>query len=271
MKRLALLSALFAVNAFATILPENDLWKEDVLEFEENMTEAEFNALIDDAAKHYAPIVEKFGAKLIMNKYWKSSVVNASAQKIGNQWMVNSYGGLARRKEVTKDAFVTVVCHEIAHLVGAFPFYSGSDMATEGQADFYATHVCTRKLWQNQSFEGEVAVHARSQCDSIYKEEAERKICYRSSMAGQSLGNLLAYLSGDKQPQFETPDQKYVNKTYEGHGPSSQCRLDSYFNGALCSKVYDLFSYPKTEEEAYQQSCKSGIGARPRCWFAPKI
>ena len=39
-----------------------------------------------------------------------------------NKWVVAMFGGLARRPEVTKDAFQFVVCHEVGHHLAGWPF-----------------------------------------------------------------------------------------------------------------------------------------------------
>jgi hypothetical protein len=64
---------------------------------------------------------------------------------------------------------------------------------------------------------------------------------------------------------------KQVSKTSDSH-PATQCRLDTYIQGALCEKSYT--------EEIGQQDEVSGVchgslgmktGLRPRCWFKPTV
>ena len=120
-----LAASLFAANsALATILPPNDLYKEDGLfESESNIDEELFNKLIDDAIKVYDPIFKKFDAELHVKRLWSSSQVNAFAHQTGNKWYVDMHGGLARRPEVTPDAFSLVLCHEIGHHLAGFPYH----------------------------------------------------------------------------------------------------------------------------------------------------
>ena len=46
---------------------------------------------------------------------WKNDTVNANAQQRGRNWIVNMYGGLARRPEIFFRRFAMVLCHELGH------------------------------------------------------------------------------------------------------------------------------------------------------------
>lgn len=200
------------------------------------------------------------------------------------------YGGLARRPEVTKDGFVLVICHELGHHLGGFPFYSGGDWAAnEGQADYFATHACAHKMWDgsadNALSRDGVDPVAKQQCDQSYTLQDERDVCYRTANASQSLANLLAVLGAENTPQFSTPDLSEVSATYEGH-PAAQCRLDTYFGGALCATRFNEAvipgrNHPKGQEsveaeaDAAQYSCTRAqgqtLGVRPLCWYKPNL
>lgn len=266
---LLLLAFVSYFSAAHADLPENDLWKEDGMFFS-SMDQSTFEKIIDDAYAIYAPIVASHGARLTIRKLWNDPTVNANASKMGTSWVVQMYGGLARRPEVTPDGFAQVVCHELFHLLGGFPFYTGQEMSTEGQSDFAASQVCSKKLWANDPHNSaaryEVPAFVKKNCDEVYKLKSEQDLCYRTALAGQSLANLLAAISGQPEPSFETPDQSVVSRTYEAH-PRSQCRLDSYLAGALCATPFDDAVIPKTQSEAFKYSCFSGKAARPKCWF----
>src|SRR5687768_16763139 len=137
--RLKLVMAIYGILgasawAEATILPPNDLHLQDnIFEFQSNVSEEEFNRVIERAEDVYGPVMEQFGATLEINRLWDNSTVNASAYQSGRTWYVNMYGGLARRPEVTPDGFAMVLCHELGHHLGGFPF-SLSWAANEGQS-----------------------------------------------------------------------------------------------------------------------------------------
>lgn len=273
--------------------PPNNLHLQDSAE-PSNITKEQFEAISDSIVKIWQPIAKAKGADLSVNKRWDDSTVNASAQQNGNKWVVNMYGGLARRPEVTPDGFALVVCHELGHHFGGYAFYDGGNAwaANEGQSDYFATQACARMIWgkdrlgnmrarQQAGSELPPIVHTR--CDQAWKGNANAIAwCERTSAAGQSLANLLAKLGGKPMPQFDTPDKTVVSKTNSGH-PQAQCRLDTYFAGTLCAATFDVNVIPgrnhpkgqassEAEADAMKVSCSEKqyeVGARPRCWFKP--
>jgi hypothetical protein len=253
--------------------PENDLWKEDCLWCEgAGTTEQEFNAEIDKVVNKYRAAVAGHGASLKVNRLWTNSTVNASAEQQGKTWILNMYGGLARRPEVTLDGFALVVCHELGHHLGGFPLYgSGEWAASEGQSDMFATQACGRLVWKseasvNATFRDTVGQIEKSKCDQTWKSQGNRDLCYRQAAAGQSLANLLASLNGAQTPSFSTPDRQVVSRTQVSH-PRAQCRLDTYLAGAVCGKTFPFNVIPKTKSA--DAACQVSIGKRPTCWYAP--
>ena len=80
--------------------------------------------------------------------------------------------GMARRPEMTEDAFMIIVCHEIGHHLAGMPQYD-EWAAIEGQADFFATHACAKNMWRdernkNAEFSESVLAIAKDKCDSYY-------------------------------------------------------------------------------------------------------
>jgi hypothetical protein len=235
--------------AFAD-LPQNDLWKQDT-GFAANFTEKEFNAAIKELQTLYAPIIANFGAKLSIKGDWKDSTVNAYASQNGNVWNVQMFGGLARRPETTIDGFKLVICHELGHHVGGAP--ASSWASYEGQSDYYATHVCGKKIFANYS----QTVKVNKFCTK--GNDKEKIACTINLNAGQSLANLLAALAADDQPSYDTFDPREVEETQSAH-PQAQCRLDTYFAGEMCNMPWDDTVNPKNEDSV----CDN----RPKCWYA---
>lgn len=279
----AVLAASSTANAFESqrsFMPPNDL---DLEELDGGMTEAQFNAVLDRVNAIYAPIITSFGATLTINRRWTDNTVNASAeQPTPTNWRLNMYGGLARRPEVTEDGFAMVVCHELGHHIGGYPFVQ--DWASnEGQSDMHATGACAAKLFTTNLELAAVAndvlpQEMKDKCDAAHPEN-ERETCYRSIVAGKSLADLLAALGNTGPVDYMTPDASVVTRTNHNH-PAAQCRLDSYVAGALCdAKKWNYALIPgkamsnrnsmEAQTEAYSVSCPDGPGARPRCWFAP--
>lgn len=290
----------FSINAFATFLPNNDLWKQDSMaSFQSGLTEAQFNKVIDKVSQALEPSVRLHGGNLSVKRLWSNGTVNASSSHLFGQWYVLMYGGLARRPEVTEDGFALVMCHEMGHHLGGFPFYGFMSRwaASEGEADYFATDVCLKKLWADDKVENaksrfNVDPYVKQKCDTSWKDEDSQNLCYRSANASVSLGRLLQTLkhSGMASSQipelhFHTPDSTHVQKTNVSY-PSNQCRLDTYFAGSLCTANFDLNvipgrnyfrdqTSPAAEKRATKYSCAPyrGFteGNRPGCWFKSQV
>ncbi len=268
----------YDLEAGTTFLPANDLDREDGM-FRSDLSEEEFQAMIDRAHDAFAPLIAERGATLEINGYWTKSTVNAEAKRSGSKWIVNLYGGLARRREMTRDAFQLAICHEIAHHLAGFPpttNWMNKWASCEGQADYFAAHSCARLLWlddlvKNAEIGDTIEPPGRALCDAVHQEESDRKLCYRVLLGGKSIGE---WFAGVGKVAFDTPDKKVVKSTDRGH-PSGQCRMDTFTAGALCLKAADLHLTPMTEAESARQVCtesdQAGVGARPRCWFKPTI
>ncbi len=277
---------LYASVAEAKFLPDNDLHLQDSFMLLSGIGQAEFDDVIDEAEAYYKPIFsDEFGSDLQVNRLWNDSNVNASASRLGSSWVVSMYGGLARRPEVTKDGFTLVLCHEIGHHAGGFPFYINDWATSEGQSDYFATISCARELWRddlslNATFRDTVNPYAKELCDSVWSIEDDQNLCYRSMMAGKSVADLLSTLDGTTS-QFDLPDTSVVNTTLTSH-PASQCRLDTYMAGALCDDNWDPRVIPgnrgsnsaTSEQQSVPYTCSSSEGytgytegTRPTCWF----
>lgn len=275
--------------------PANNLHRMDRLEAASNIDEKMFNDIVDDVLKYWQPIAEAKGVKLVANKDWNDSTVNASAYQSGKTWYINMYGGLARRPEVTPDGFAMVVCHELGHHFAGYAFGSGwTWAANEGQSDYFATHFCAKVIW-GRDFRGNESFR-RFQAPQVVVDKCSQAWpgntnaqgwCQRTSAAGLSLATLLGALGSASAPapKFETPDTSVVRSTNNAH-PAAQCRLDTYFAGALCTKQFDINVIPgrnhargqlsaEAEMESAKYTCteKEGfkIGTRPRCWFKPVV
>lgn len=291
MKTLVFSFLFLSTSAFSqSFMPPNDLDKYDTLDSRSTsgITEVQFNSVIDRAEKIFKPIIAAHGASFTVNRLWTDSTVNANAsQPSDTHWEVNMYGGLARRKEVTEDGFALVLCHEIGHQVGGYPYTGSQDWAAnEGQSDLFATMACAWKVFSQDTMRGLIAQDSLpasviALCDAHHKDVTMRGICYRTMLAGKSLADLLAAL-GSTKAAFDTPDKTIVGETDNNH-PAAQCRLDTYMAGAICGNYkWDYSLIPgkgmddqnsiAAQKEAFDHSCSVGPyteGTRPLCWFHP--
>lgn len=273
------------------ILPENDLYIPVGKSFG-GLSEAQFNSAIDRVETIYAPIVANAGGNLVIERKWTDGTVNAYAQQSGKTWKVSMFGGLARHETITEDGMSLVVCHELGHHLGGAPKVGGSTTTSggwwgggasannwasnEGQADYFATLKCLRRVFLNDDNASIVRTLGAPQalidaCNKTTKGHREDSAtCVRMGMAGKSVANLFSVLSHLPDTKFDTPDTKVVSRTDDQH-PQAQCRLDTYFQGALCDIAYteDVSNTDEVKGTCHP-STGYKIGTRPLCWFKPK-
>lgn len=262
-------------------VPENNLKISVNAKRVGGITEEQFNAVIDIYEEIYTPIVKEAGGNLEIARNWTDGTVNAYAQQIGSTWKVSMFGGLARHDTITQDGFALVVCHELGHHIGGAPRkvspWSSPWASNEGQADYFATLKCLRRAWQNDNNEAivramEVPAALTKSCGQSHLWNDDFFICVRGGMAGMSVSKLFQALRGATvEPKFDTPDPAVVTRTNDNH-PAYQCRLDTYFQGALCEADWREDVSASSEVTA---TCHGSLGhtkgMRPLCWFKPSV
>lgn len=281
MQKLTVLLPLLLLTplANASILPENNL-AIPVSEKNEGLSESQYNSVIDKVEDVYRPIVEDKGRKLTIRRLWESSVVNAGTLRNGKEIIVKLYGGYARHSMITEDGYALVICHELGHHLGGLPrkiYDATGEVAwpsVEGQADYFATLKCLRKVFrEDNNVEAvknlSIPDYIKEKCSEPFEEEWEKALCMRTTMAGIAIANISADIRNTEKPDVETPDENVVEKTYEAH-PVPQCRLDTYFQGSIC-EVSSYRSLSDRDETAGTCHAKAGHseGTRPLCWYKP--
>ncbi len=262
-------------------LPENNLKISVNAKRVGGLNEEQFYAVIEKVETLYAPIVKQYGGDLVVEKKWEDATVNAYAQQTGKTWKVSMFGGLARHETITEDGFALVVCHELGHHIGGAPrkisAWASPWASNEGQSDYFATLKCLRKVWNNDNNEEvvrgmTVPAALTKACSSQHLWNADYFTCVRGGMAGNSVARLFMMLRNSTvEPKFDTPDAKVVTKTDDNH-PATQCRLDTYFQGALCEVSMNEDVTASTEVTG---TCHASLGhtrgLRPACWFKPLV
>lgn len=265
----ALALLLFTQSIFACtgFLPPNNL-AIPVSDKNEGLSLEEYNRVIDQVFDTYKNVITHYGGELFINREWESPTVNAGTLRMGKLWKINLYGGMARHKEMTKDAYALVICHEIGHHIGGAPKKTINQRthwsSTEGQADYWATLKCLRRVFEK---EDNPEIITGMEIPNEVISECKDALCQRISFAANSIAKIHASIRNLPQPQFATPDTTEVSITFDRH-PASQCRLDTHFQGALCSiewkkDVSQLYEGPGTchPKEGYAK------GIRPLCWY----
>lgn len=289
LKRIAIIIAAAALTAntgftctpdgVEGIVPENDLNIPFNAKSVYTIDEIEFNAVIDKVTAIYEPVVSQMGGELNVERNWDDGTVNAYASRRGGTWNIHMFGGLARHETITSDGFALVVCHELGHHIGGAPKkggWFGTWATNEGQADYFSTLKCLRKVFRGEDnativSKMDVPKVVVKTCEEQWSDENERLICQRGAMAGLSVSKLFQNLrNADEAPDFNRPDSNVVSRTDHNH-PAYQCRLDTYYQGALCH-VSDTLDVD--QDDATVGVCNRAdsveTGTRPLCWFKPE-
>ncbi len=272
---------IFSLASTLSLACDNGLVKRSSFEipigspYANSMAEKDFKKTLKDFESFFSDHVDQtYQAEIQVIGSWSSNTVNAYADQSGKAWLILINGGLARHKDITPDGLKAVLCHELGHHAGGYPKKSTNRWSSaEGQADYYATMKCLRRLWEKE----DNILHTQNtvipdivkrECALTYASQSEQALCQRMSLAGKSVALLIQDLDHDSiTPKFETPDPEIV-RTINYMYPYAQCRLDTFFNGALCSQ-------PKEQEFANEDETIGAChglngdlrGLRPQCWF----
>jgi hypothetical protein len=275
---------LFTSSAFAEPVAE----KSDSKKLIESggLSKEEFDEVVKSVADVYIPLLkESYGIKLLVEGVWDSDKINAGAGQNDEHWYVKVYGGLARHPKITSDAVILAFCHELGHHLGGYPYTF--KLASEGQSDYFATLSCGKMIFANDSetnslYRNVIPEKPKKLCDESWASENDQDVCYRLMMAGYSLSSVFA-AKRNIEVSFDKKDPKIVPYTNYGY-PSTQCRLETYMAGALCTAELDPDVIPgkndnlkakRKEEESAKHLCSvlngDTVGIRPRCWFKSKF
>lgn len=267
---------LLSVKAIAcNFLPENNLTI-PVTKSTSGITEEQYHQAIDKFEARYRPILENIGKKLTIERLWEDPRVNAGTLKKEQEVIIRPYGGFARHPKITSDGYLLVLCHELGHHLGGSPKKNHPEPSwpsTEGQADYYATLKCLRKIFREDDNiaairEIEVPSVITEKCSLSFKTAWEKALCIRTSMAGIAVAHVMAQTKREENPDVSTPDTSITAMTLDAH-PDTQCRLDTYFQGSIC----EVSSYkPVSSQDEKIGTCHPlnghELGNRPSCWFA---
>lgn len=281
MNALFLFIFFFSLNSYAcdggmnlareVLIPENSLLAND-------MTEQQFKDTVKNFESFFAPSIDRdHNAELMVFGSWSSNTVNAYAEQERGKVMITVYGGLARHKAITVDGLTATLCHELGHHFGGYPKKQTNRWSSaEGQADYYATMKCLRRMWEKADNAGalqnvRVPEIVKAECAQSFSDANEQLLCQRMNLAGRSVALMIQDLDHDSiEPKFETPDSLVVRNINYMH-PFAQCRLDTFFQGAICPVSA---SVEFDNDDQTQGACHAKLGdtrgLRPRCWFVPR-
>lgn len=245
-------------------LPANNLWLEDTQLDQGQINEAQFNRVVDALEKLYQPLAQEQGETFDIIDKWDSPIVNAQAGRLAGQVEVTVYGGLARRSELSIDAFALALCHEIGHVYGGKPYRNVDlSISVEGQADYYGTNRCLAQIMPLIELErdlpldldidrlceidGMAAAENIEDAVSVVSRRSDlAPFCSRLLHAGASIISLFSHLFRVPMPSYGQQDSHVVKETLIGYPKTLQCRLDTFRAGVFNQ-------------------------ARPFCWWAPAL
>ena len=228
-----------------SFFPENNLRIPVDTELPSNIDQQQFEDTIDAAVLAMDSVIKGHNESLEVNRYWEDETVNASMTRYGSTVLVNMYGGLARHPLVKMESFALVISHELSHaycwVYNDNPVYLDQyrKICSEGNADYDGAGsivplVLDELVKKGYQIDLSSTEFIDKKCSEFSKAEPKAySLCVMGLNAGQQLADLLAELSEEEKPNYETPDQTVVTRTARSYPSTVQCRLDNYFTGTL--------------------------------------
>lgn len=207
--------------------------------------------------------------------------IAASADRSGNEWSISILAASRTHPDMTIDSFIILLCHELGHHFAGAPFKQDSEgnkrwASTEGQADYYATSVCAKRIFTLlpapflDSFSYPKDIKMKCQENTNGRKEAQ--ICARAIIASQALIRGLSnrphiWNSTDPSVASQTVGITPQPQTGQYQYPSDQCRMETLVKGALCQQL----EHPSNQELlgtlGSKAFCQNGPFKRPACWY----
>lgn len=273
---------------------------------DQNITKERYHALIEKVFTVYRPILmlDPTTKDVTVEENWEHEEINSSVARLERSVNFRFSGGFARFPSMTEDAFIAVVCHEIGHILGGAPkrqitfdfiglhvpvgMEDRQHTSVEGEADYFSTLKCMRRVLGNDENEAIVASlnvppPISRACDRSHSTRSASLVCQRSILASMSLQNSIRMSAPirawfnrltcrkAKLPEFRKSPKRKLKRLYTRHlHANEQCRLDTLIAGALCSKELGAHETDYlTNERVCSRSEGYTVGVRPLCWFRP--
>ncbi|MBI3505026.1 MAG: hypothetical protein HY059_09310 [Proteobacteria bacterium] len=243
----------------------------------EALTRAQFDETLDRVEAIYAPIVAALGKRLLVTRKWEEGYVAGYAypERPDGTWQIALPGGYPSQPSATQDDFAALICHELGHYLGGAPRYTAwHGLSSEGQADYFATLKCLRRVFADPRAAAftrpPVDPVAEAECARAFPSPGDRALCARGATAGFATERLLAdFFSPGLDIRLNAPDPTIVDETLESPAPR-QCRADTALQGALCTVSVDEDT---RADDPSAGACTAArghtVGMRPRCWYKP--
>lgn len=271
---------LISLDIFATFLPNSDLKIERSSKASDIELEERYRPLVKNILELFDQEVISQNANMVFKFDFSSKTVNAFAKRSGinnENWHITFLGGLMRHPALNENIFSAILCHELGHHLGGTPRKSNDHWATvEGQSDYFAANICLKRLLRESSIlvpnVSNIPNTVKHHCSLNFPEPELQKICLQTSSVSIDIGKFIYKLKQTrrgrrgKKPSINSRDNTVVKMTLIQH-PNAQCRLDTFFEGALCRDglnniLHGNLNCPDQKIRYH--------GSRPWCWFAVK-
>jgi hypothetical protein len=271
------LNLVFIGQSFASFLPENNLQVLQSKKFSDSDLVKKFKPFNEAVLEAYKEDITSEGGTLSIDFDFNSATVNAFASRSGDNlelWKIRFLGGMLRHKFMNEFVYLGVLCHELGHHLGGTPRKGeGSWVSVEGQADYFASNQCLKKIINTKnvlSFEGmQIPKFVSEKCLDRFTDINELAACKKTAFISMEIGKFLFKINrgrrGNRSPKpVITKRAKNVVSTTNLKHPKPQCRLDTFFEGSLCFESFQGQKNCPDSKDWYQ-------GARPLCWFKPQL
>lgn len=228
----------------------------------------------------YGPLAQDKGYSLDIVYEYDNKLPGAYARKIipEKKWNITVNGDFLNHPEMTYETFALVLCHEVGHFLGGAPFVQGKrltaavfqtapkHMSNEGQADFFATADCGKKIFGDNYFSKksrDLPDVIKNKCEfSITDRETCLRLAENSKKVVDVYGEIASKFDRVTYPKVSYTEKEnfLTERTLDivGEYATLQCRMDTMMAGIECD--YNLNGecinrFGKVEE------------MRPRCWY----
>lgn len=235
--------------------------------------------ILGDAARLYQPVAEANHFTLAFLAPLEQTDLVASAENDGINASVKIDGGVLSSSRLSPDVLRITVCHELGHIFGGavrrnVPMeWDGarapdglSLLSAEGEADYYATLVCFRKMVEGQDQQAALAGRkvpavTKAKCEQSWGAgTTDALVCERSALAALDFLNFVV----DFPISLEKNATEIADKPIIDQYPSRQCRLDTLVAGALCRTNFPM---QLDRDHAALSDCPQIEARRPACWY----
>lgn len=240
--------------------------------------------VIKEIESIYLPAQSELGLNLKFQIDNDSTSEYAKAERDGSNAVVTVSSIMLASPRLSPDGLRMIICHELGHVLGGFPRrhvpmeWSGSvahdglsETSSEGQADYYASLVCFRRVVAGQNHTSLLPIkplptRAVKLCNASHGAQTEAAlICLRAAAAADNM----LQLTKDFAISFESPNDKIAEKLISDSYPDRQCRLDTFLSGAICKTPIqtDKSGLALDFNNSNLNECAQTEGRRPPCWY----